>query len=125
MKHYYIIGVAVKTMTDGHDDIGKMFLKYKPIHITDEDIDNANKALKLSKDKIFKTSFHEAAQTYQIDNKSHILNMLQLSCRANNATLHCFILDDELDNAEEFFDNFVEVANIDNDFRQKLLAARI
>ena len=124
MKHYYIIAVAVKPMTDGHD-IGKMFLKYKPIHITDEDINNAEKATKLTKDKIFKTSFNEAAQMYQIDSKSHTLDMLQLSCRANNATLHCFILDDELDNAEEFFDNFVEVANINDDFRQKLLASKI
>jgi len=111
LKHYYIIGVAIKPMTS--DDPGKMFLKYKPIHVTPADIDDAMKALKLSKDKLFKTSYRDAVTTFEVGEKSQILHMLQLSCQVNDATLHCFVLEEELEDPEEFFDELISLAIFD------------
>lgn len=123
MKHYYIIGVATNPMTSTNP--GEMFLKYKPIHVTPVELDSAMKALKLSKDKLFKTPYHDAVTTFGINEKSQVLNMLQLSCQVNDATLHCFVLDEELEDPEEFFDKFVDLANSDNDLKKKLLESKI
>ena len=66
-----------------------------------------------------------AVTTFGINEKSQVLSLLQLSCQVNDATLHCFVLDEELEDPEDFFDKFVDLANSDNDLKKKLLESRI
>ena len=116
--HHYIIAVHIFPATSG-ENAGKYHLKYKPIHFTNDDIEDVQQAAMLSVDKLFKTSDSEALALVGKSEFGKSLSMLFLASNVNQCTLHHFSSEFEID--EETFDMFVGSANYSNHSRQILL----
>jgi len=108
LPHHYIIGVCVHPATAGKD-AGKMYLKYRPIHFTNKDVEKMQHAAMLSVDKLFKTSNAEAIAAVGCEKLSHGLSSMKMAAAANLCTIHHFSTEFETD--EESFETIVNLAN--------------
>jgi hypothetical protein len=126
--HHYIIGVAIKDMHSKNR--GQMYVKYGPLYFTNDDVQNVANAKTLLDDKIYRDIYKmKPGEIYVTTECNEIIMTLigiKIAARANNATLHHFSSSYELPNAEKFFDDYVERANIVNSKEMKGLdSARI
>jgi hypothetical protein len=120
--HHYIIAVHIFPATAG-ENAGKYHLKYKPIHFTNDDVEDMQQAAMLSVDKLFKTSDSEALATVDKTEFGRNMSMLFLAASVNQCTLHHFSSEFEID--EETFDVYVKSANYSNDIRDQLFKSII
>jgi hypothetical protein len=120
-KHHYLIGVVITDMTSSEP--GRFQLKYRPVYYTNNDIELVAKAIKLSKDQLFKTTKEEAMKVQGCQNLVVTISTMMHSIRANNATLHHFTTEEKVD--EEWFETLVESANFSESSRRILLESRI
>jgi len=116
--HHYIIAVGMHPMTS-KKHAGEMFLKYRPIHFTNNDVEGMQHAAMLSKDKLFKTSSLEAVKTVGLEELSASLSALKLGASANQCTLHHF--SSEFEMSEEDFEVLIKAANISESSKSLLL----
>lgn len=120
--HHYFIGVVMHPITDG-DLAGKIYLKYGPVYFHNNDVENLRDALMLSTDKVFKTTTNEALSLYGVSNIAGSIRSMILASNANLGSIHHFSSADKLD--DEFFVNFVDLANISKHNRRLLDESRI
>jgi len=116
--HHYIIAVGIHPMTS-KEKSGEMFLKYRPIYFTNDDIESMQHAAMLTQDKLFKTSSHEAVKTVGCEQLSSSLAAIKLSAAANQCTLHHF--SSEFKMKEEDFEVLIKAANISDSSKALLL----
>jgi hypothetical protein len=117
IPHHYIIGVATYPATAG-DNAGKLYLKYRPIHFTNKDVEDLQYASVLSKDKLFKTSDSQAISMVGKEQLASSLWAIKISADINQSTLHHFSCEFEVD--EEWFENIVKSANVSQYFKDLL-----
>ena len=108
LPHHYIIGVCVHPATAGKN-AGKMYLKYRPIHFTNEDVEKMHHAAMLSIDKLFKTTNSEAIAAVGCEQLSNELSSMKMASAANQCTMHHFSTEFETD--VESFEIIVKLAN--------------
>ena len=116
--HHYIIAVAVHPATAGMKLAGKMFLKYRPIHFTNDDIESLQHAAIISKDKLFTTTNSEAFAMVGMTQFASEYSSFKMAAAANLCSLHHFSLEFEVD--EEDFATIVNAANTSDYFKEKL-----
>ena len=116
--HHYIIAVGMHPMTS-KTKAGEMFLKYRPIHFTNDDVENMQHAAMLSQDKLFKTSSSEAVESVGCTDLASSLSALKLGASVNQCTLHHF--SSEFEMSEEDFEVLIKAANISESSKQLLL----
>ena len=116
--HHYIIAVGIHPMT-AKTRAGEMFLKYRPLHFTNDDVESMQHAFMLSKDKLFKTSSSEAIEAVGCTNLASSLSALKLGASANQCTLHHF--SSEFEMSEEDFETLIKAANISESSKALLL----
>ena len=125
--HHYIIGVAATTAVS--EKPGTLFLKYGPIHFTNEDVEKVGDCTVLVNDKIYRDIYKmQPDEIYKIQGCSELIMALigmKLAASANMATLHHFSVEHELSNAEEFFEGLVHRANISEKERKQLNDSRV
>jgi len=111
--HHYIIGVAIKDMRS--KDPGRMFVKYGPLYFTNDDVQKVSDSLTLLNDKIYTEIYKmrpaEVYKTMECNDIIMGLVGLRIAAQANSATLHHFSVSDQLPDAEQFFDGYVDRAN--------------
>lgn len=115
--HHYIIAVHIFPATAG-TNAGKYHLKYRPIHFTNDDIEDIQQAAMLSVDKLFKTTDSEALAAVGKLEFGRSMSMLFLAASVNQCTLHHFSSEFEID--EVTFDMLVTSANNSNHSRDLL-----
>jgi len=93
--HHYIIAVGVHPATS--NDAGKMYLKYKPIYFTNDDIEKMQHATMLSKDKLFKTSGSEAIAAVGCSELANTITGIKLAAAMNQCSLHHFSCEEKMD----------------------------
>jgi len=120
--YHSIIAIAVHPATSGKF-AGKMFLKYRPINFTNEDIEKAQMAAILSVDKLFKTTSAEAVKVADCEELAVELSSFKMAAAANQCTLHHFSSEFEMD--EDSLKSIVNAANTSNYFKEKLKNSRI
>lgn len=125
LPHHYIIGVAVHSARAIAERRGKMFLKYRPIYFHHSDICNVQDAAMMSVDKVFKTTSKEAAEMFNCRELVVAITGLKMAASANQATLHHFSSEFEIEDSEEWFEGFVKSANNSESIRRQLDGARI
>lgn len=121
--HHYIIGVAIRSMRSSQ--AGEMFLKYRPIHFTHEEMKKVQDAALLSVDKVFKTTSKEAAEIHECRELVVALSGLKMAASANEATLHHFSSESEIPDYENWFAGYVKNANKSKSIKRTLMDARI
>jgi len=120
--HHYIIAVGIHPMT-AKKHSGEMFLKYRPIYFTNDDIENMQHAAMLSIDKLFKTTNQEAIRSVGCEQLSSSLAALKLGAIANQCTLHHFSAEFEI--TEEDFEVLIKAANVSESSKELLLKSII
>jgi len=121
LPHHYFITVAIKTMNEKNP--GEMYLKYRPIYIHHTQIEKLRDAVMLSKDKIFSTTSSEATKIFEVTDITNTFCSLKMAAKANQCSLHHFSSEYKID--EEWFNLFVEQANIIKSIKEQLQNARI
>ena len=116
--YHYIIAVAVHPATSGVELAGQMFLKYRPIHFTNDDIEKLQHAAIISKDKLFETSNSEAFAMVGMTQFAAEFSSFKMASMANLCSLHHFETDFEVD--EDDFALIVDLANTSDYFKEKL-----
>jgi len=99
LNYHCIIAVGVYPASDKPEKIGKMFLKYRPVYFTNDDIKRLRDAVMLSHDKIFKTTSVEAVKLHECSELVNTLSGLFLSSMANKCSLHHFSSKYEIDDS--------------------------
>ena len=122
LSHHYIIAVEVHPATTGKL-AGQMFLKYRPIHFTNDEVEKMQYASMLSVDKLFKTSNSEAIEAVGCQELSSSLAAMKIAAAANQCTIHHFSSEFEID--EESLSTIVKAANNSDYFKEKLKHSRI
>jgi len=120
--HHYIIAVAVHQATAGKD-AGKMYLKYKPIYFTNDEVKKMQYASVLFKDKLFKTTNSEAISAAGCEQLTSEISAIKMAVMANQCTLHHFSAEFEID--EDSFETIVNLANKHNYYKDLLKQASI
>ena len=115
--HHYIVAVAIHPASAG-DKAGQMYLKYRPVHFTNDDVEKVQNASMLVKDKLFETNSAEAVKITGCDEIVTQLSGLRLAAAVNQCTMHHFSSEFELE--EENFITLIESANKD-EYLKKLL----
>jgi len=119
--HHYIIGVAIRDMRSKNR--GQMYVKYGPLYFTNDDVQNVANAKTLLDDKIYRTIYKmKPGEIYKATECNEIIMSLigmKIASQSNNATLHHFSSSCEIPDAEKFFDDYVERANILNSQEMK------
>lgn len=121
LPHHYIIAVGVHPATSSNP--GQMFLKYRPVYFTNEDVDSMQHAAMLSKDKLFKTSSSEALDAVGCSGFAATISSLKLAAEVNQCTLHHFSSEFMIE--EHWFENLVEMANTSDHNKQLLKQSSI
>jgi len=116
--HHYIIAVGIYSMKH-KEKAGKMFLKYKPLHFTNNDIKKLDYASRLSKDKLFKTTIEEALKCSGCETLNANFYAIKMGAMANQCTLHHFESAFEIE--EKDFEILVEAANVSDSTKKLLL----
>jgi hypothetical protein len=122
LPHHYIIGVCVYPATAGKQ-AGKIYLKYRPIHFTNKDVESMQHAAMLAEDKLFKTTNSEAIAAVGCERLSNELSSMKMAASANQCTLHHFSTEFETD--EESFETIVKLANNLNYYKDLLKKSSI
>jgi hypothetical protein len=122
LPHHYIIGVCVHPATAGKQ-AGKIYLKYRPIHFTNKDVESMQHAAMLAEDKLFKTTNSEAIAAVGCERLSNELSSMKMAASANQCTLHHFSTEFETD--EESFETIVKLANNLNYYKDLLKKSSI
>lgn len=120
--HHYIIAVGIHPMTS-KTNAGKMFLKYGPVHFTNDDVESMQHAAMLSIDKLFKTTNQEAIRSVGCEQLSSSLAAMKMSAMVNNCTLHHFSAKFKMN--EEDFEMLIKAANISESSKELLLKSII
>jgi hypothetical protein len=115
--HHYIIAVAVYP-ADVREKAGELYLKYRPIHFTNNDIEKVQNAAMLVNDKLFKTSNSEAVKITSCEEIVREISGLKLAAAVNQCTIHHFSSSFEIE--EENFVTIIKSANKDDYFRNLL-----
>jgi|WetSurSiteA1Bulk_404760.scaffolds.fasta_scaffold00793_6 hypothetical protein len=108
-NHHYIISIGIHPATASMEQAGKFYLKYRPIHFTNDDILNVAKARTTIEDRVFKTKPDEAMKMFNCQELIHNLTMISQGSAANNCTLHHFSADFEIE--EDYFEMLADLAN--------------
>jgi hypothetical protein len=116
LHHHYIIGVAMHSMRS--KNAGKVYLKYGPVHFTNDDVERLQSAIILSDDKLFKTTTEEALRIQNCKDLVSSLVAMRISLSVNSGTMHHFSSEFEIE--EEWFENLVDLAN-KSDVNKELL----
>ena len=114
--HHYIICVVMKNGVG--EDAGTYYLKYKIIHYTHSFIEQLRDAIMLENDEVFKTSMNEAMEIFECKDLTSTLTALRLACKANNATMHHFSSEYEID--EDWFETIVKNAHKIDSYKKLL-----
>jgi len=120
LPHHYIIGIATKPIISKTP--GKIFLKYGPIHYTNDDVVNMAEAKQLISDKLFKTTPSEALYGRDVGILSASLGALFMTARMTEATVHHFSSEYPIE--DEWFVDFIETAHMEHT-KQLLESSRI
>lgn len=121
LPYHYIIGVEITNARSG--DPGKFRLKYGPISYHNKDVEKIASCQVRMCDELFKQSRLEALKAEGLYELFSELSMLQLSCNANDCSIHHF--SSQLELSGEDLKTFVEAANYSEETRKKLDASRI
>ena len=119
-KYHYILGVAVHSALS--KEAGKFFLKYF-LKYTEKDVKAVNKAIEMSKNEMWKATTEEALKAYNKSGLISSLHGLLLSSSVNNATLHHFVTENEVE--EEVFEIIVSLTNSSKYCKELLNKSRI
>jgi len=114
--YHCIISVGVYPATS--KNMGKMYLKYRPIFFTNDDIKKMQHAVMLSKDKLFKTSSAEAIDCVGCSELANSLSAVKIGAMANQCTLHHFSSKNCID--ENTFDVLIKTAHTSTYTKQLL-----
>ncbi len=120
LPHHYIIGICMKPIDD--KNAGQIYLKYGPLHFTNDDIIDCYHGIKLSEDKVFKTSKSESMEVFDPKGILASISSMQLAARANMGTLHHFSTEYPID--DEWFVSLIETAHLEST-KKLLKEARI
>lgn len=123
-SHHYIFGVRINNSI-WSEDMGKIFLAYGPIYFTNEDVENYKQAIILSQDKLLHTTINEALDIFNCSDLSHNISGMMIACRANNATMHHFSLEEKISEPSGWFEIFVNNTNFCEHDKKKLKEAKI
>lgn len=121
LPHHYIIGVTMKEMDT--ENPGEIYLKYGPVHFTNQDVENVQDSILLSQDEVFKTTTSESCQIHNCQSLVMALIGMKMAAKANHATLHHFSSEHEIE--EDWFETFVEQANTSKSTKKVLIGAKI
>jgi hypothetical protein len=121
--HHYIISIGIHPATASMEQAGKFYLKYRPIHFTNDDILNVAKARTAIQDKVFKTKPDEAMKMFNCQELIHHLNMITQGSYANNCSLHHFSANFEIE--DDYFETLAELANKFKHEKELLVKSRI
>ena len=119
--HHYIIAVAIHPATSSK--AGTMYMKYRPVYFTNEDVEHIQHAAMLTVDKLFKTTDSEAFKCVGKVQLASQLSSLKLAASVNQCTLHHFSTEYETD--EESFDNIVNLANTSDYYKELLKNSKL
>ncbi len=119
--YHYIIAIAIYPATS--KNIGKMYLKYRPICFTNDDIEKMQLAYMLSKDKLFKSSSSEALNCFGCSELAQSITAIKLGASVNQCTLHHISSETPIE--EETFDMIVKIAHTSDHIKQLLKEAII
>jgi hypothetical protein len=122
LPHHYLIGVAMHSLRSGKL-AGKVFLKYGPVHFTNDDVDKVLSSIMLSSDKLFKTTEKEALKIHDCSELVASIGAMKISISANEGTMHHFSSQYEID--DEWFAALVDMANISNSNKELLDKSRV
>lgn len=121
--HHYMFGVSMHDMRSKHP--GEMYLKYGPIYFTHEDIIKVQNAAILSVDKIYKTSSKEASEVFGCKDLVVSISGMRMAAMTNQVSIHHFSSKFEVSNYNEWFVNYVKLANSIQSIKEALLNAKI
>lgn len=120
-KYHYIIGTAIHAATAGKM-AGKLYMKYF-LSYTKDEIDEFELAKVMTENKIWKTTFEEAIKGTKCNEILANLYGMRLAAHVNQANLHHFTSESELD--DSFFESFINDANNNKKQRELLEEAKI
>ena len=118
--YHYIVGVATRNMRSSKP--GEIFMKYL-LKFTNEEIVRVRDAVRLSHDKLFPTTQKEALIITDTSQLVYSLSAMLRSASANDATLHHFSSDMEMD--DEDLEMVVKAANYSESSKEQLMQAKI
>ena len=121
LPHHYFFSVAMQPLTS--KDAGKMYLKYGPVYVHNDDIDKVCNAMIRMNDEVFKQSSSEAMEIEGCSQLGHTMAAMRVSTRINNCTMHHISSREKFD--EETLVEFVRMANTCADLKQKLMESQI
>jgi len=108
IPHHYIIGLATQPILSKNP--GKIFLKYGPIHFTNDEVVSMSEVNQLMSDEIFKTTANEAINSREVGELIASISGLFMVARMNEASLHHF--SSEYIITDEWFVSFIETAHM-------------
>jgi hypothetical protein len=115
LPHHYIIGIGIYNDLR-KENLGKLYLKYVPLYFHNKDVENLSNAMLLMDDKmyteIYKTSRKELLEVNECLELVNTISSLKFAAKANNVTLHHFSTETEIETPEEFFEGFIQRANV-------------
>ncbi len=120
-KYHYIIGVAVYAATAGIK-AGKLYMKYF-LSYTEDEVEEFELAKVMTENKMWKTTYDDALKGTKCSELLSNLYGMRLAAHVNQANLHHFVSETELDG--DFFDTFVSAANNNQRERELLEEAKI
>jgi hypothetical protein len=120
--HFTLITVGYKSPLEV-DDGKLLYMRYNPVCFTSNDIKSVERAKWLSNLKLIKTSMKDALDAFEVGDLAYTVEMLMLSARVNNASVHCFKTDFPL--TEEDCEMLVDSANWDSHMKLKLMESKI
>lgn len=121
LPHHYLIGVAIKSIKS--KDAGQFYLKYGPIHYTNDDVKKMANVVARCTDKLYKQSQEEAANAEECTELISLISAMKLSCSINDCTLHHFSSSEKLN--YEHFTLLVKLSNTSKSSKEKLMEAKI
>lgn len=120
--HHYLIGVGMHSLKSGKH-AGKLFLKYGPVHFTNDDVNSVLTAVMLSNDKLFETTEKQALKIHGCTDIVATIGAMKFSISVNDSTMHHFSSEFEID--EDWFITLVNVANSSKANRELLEKSRV
>jgi len=120
LKYHCLAGIAVKSARS--KDAGKFYLKYF-LKYDESEVEKAKRAIEMSENKIWKTSIKEALQAQGESQLINILHSFVLAVNANDATIHHFTSDSEIE--EDCIANIVELSNTITYYKDLLNESKI
>lgn len=121
LPHHYFFSVAMYPITS--KNAGKMYMKYGPVYVHNDDIDRVCRAMVRMNDEVFKQSPSEAMEIEECSELGHTMAAMRVSTVVNNCTMHHLSSREKLD--DETLVEFVEMANTCADLKQKLMESKI